>query len=113
MPTNRFGINRYWGPGVTSSHRSPPAREEEFREFSVLWLLGTDLPGAVLIQDSEGASLPPEDGGANEKGEQRHERVLRFSLTGVQLKFSAIGSHGIQLKNSRRRARRRPDHQIL
>lgn len=63
MATNGFDINRYWGPGgitqIPSSHRSPPAREKEIREFSVLWLLGTDLPGAVPVQDSEGVSLPP------------------------------------------------------
>jgi serine/threonine-protein kinase HipA len=49
------------------------------REFFVLWLLGTDLPGAVLAQDSEGAPLPPEDPGAREKAKRRQERVLRFS----------------------------------
>jgi hypothetical protein len=60
MPTNRFGINRYWGPGGITQIT---CREEEIREFSLLWLLGTDLAGAVLIQDSKGTSLPPEDGG--------------------------------------------------
>jgi serine/threonine-protein kinase HipA len=49
------------------------------------------------VQDSEGDSLPPEDAGAREKREQRHERILRFSVAGVQLKFSAIGSPGKQL----------------
>lgn len=44
-------------------HRSPPAREKEIGEFSVLRLLGTVWAGAVLVQDSKGTSLPPEDGG--------------------------------------------------
>src|SRR6266513_5210739 len=70
---------------------------KQVREFFLLWLLGTDLPGAVLAQDSEGEPLPPEDAGAGEKTKRRQEHVLRFSLAGVQLKFSAIGSPGKQL----------------
>jgi len=70
---------------------------KQIREFSLLWLLGTDLPGAVLAQDSEGAPLPPEDTATRVATKQRDERILRFSLAGVQLKFSAIGSPGKQL----------------
>jgi serine/threonine-protein kinase HipA len=53
---------------------------KQVREFFLLWLLGTDLPGAVFAQDVEGEPLPPEDPAA-----------------GVQLKFSAIGCPGKQL----------------
>jgi len=70
---------------------------KQIREFFLLWLLGTDLPGAVLAQDSEGTPLPPEDTATKAATEQRDERILRFSLAGVQLKFSAIGSPGKQL----------------
>jgi serine/threonine-protein kinase HipA len=71
----------------------------QVREFFLLWLLGADLPGAVRVQDAEGRSLPPvEDSSANaRKPVQRSEEVLRFSLAGVQLKFSAVGQPGKQL----------------
>jgi serine/threonine-protein kinase HipA len=67
------------------------------REFPLLWLVGADLPGAVIAEDSEGQALPP----AEEKSgtrEAQKEEVLRFSLAGVQLKFSAIGKGGKQLR---------------
>ncbi|HEV2988928.1 MAG TPA: type II toxin-antitoxin system HipA family toxin [Candidatus Angelobacter sp.] len=71
---------------------------KEVREFFLLWLLGTDLPGAVMIQDAEGRPLPPVE---TSKKQQRifdsREGVLRFSLAGVQLKFSAIGHPAKQL----------------
>lgn len=61
------------------------------REFFLLWVLGRDLPGALTIEPAEGEAWPP---GADEKGEgegRPHENALRFSLAGVQLKFSALG----------------------
>lgn len=71
---------------------------KEAREFFLLWLLGADLPGAVLVQESEGTPLPPaEDAQIEGAREKRSERILRFSLAGVQLKFSAIGTPGKQL----------------
>jgi serine/threonine-protein kinase HipA len=71
---------------------------KEAREFFLLWLLGTDLPGAVIVQESEGTALPPtDDAEIEEAKEKRPERILRFSLAGVQLKFSAIGTPGKQL----------------
>lgn len=58
------------------------------REFHLLWLLGADLPGAIVVEDAAGRlpqpdRTPPPDAG-------RSEGVLRFSLAGVQLKFSAV-----------------------
>ena len=61
------------------------------REFFLLWALGQDLPGAVTIQPSDSQAWPPDalDGpDADEHG--RRDDPLRFSLAGVQLKFSAI-----------------------
>ncbi|MCX6544132.1 MAG: type II toxin-antitoxin system HipA family toxin [Acidobacteria bacterium] len=58
------------------------------REFFLLWLVGADLPGAVVATASDGA-LPPR----TEEEEPTHledDRPLRFSLAGVQLKFSAV-----------------------
>jgi serine/threonine-protein kinase HipA len=70
---------------------------KEAREFFLLWLLGADLPGAVIVQESEGTPLPPADPEIKEKLEKQADRILRFSLAGVQLKFSAIGTPGKQL----------------
>jgi hypothetical protein len=52
----------------TGRHHPNCSRKRDPRILSSL-LLGTDLPGAVLVQDSAGASLPPEDGGANQTRE--------------------------------------------
>lgn len=66
------------------------------REFFLLWLLGEDLPGAPRVRPAEGDLLPPayaREAGAETDGERPDPNVsqaLRFSLAGVQLKFSAI-----------------------
>lgn len=59
------------------------------REFFLLWLLGEDLPGAVTVAplDAEGTAGPPMESAS----ESMYKKgVLRFSLAGVQLKFSAV-----------------------
>ena len=63
------------------------------REFFLLWVLGQDLAGAITVVPADGEDLPPTaqrnlDG--DESGERNEDSVLRFSLAGVQLKFSAI-----------------------
>lgn len=65
------------------------------REFFLLWILGRDLPGALTIRPADGESWPPGDEG-EEAAEQkrRHRNALRFSLAGVQLKFSALRNEG-------------------
>jgi len=64
------------------------------REFFVLWVLGKDLPGAITIRPADGHAWPPADGGGaaadNDRDDRRHDNALRFSLAGVQLKFSAV-----------------------
>ena len=68
---------------------------KEVREFFLLWLLGADLPGAVWVQDAEGNPLPPRDEGVETAPgdvNAQSRPPLRFSLAGVQLKFSAIGT---------------------
>ena len=59
------------------------------REFFLLWVLGQDLAGAVTIVPADGEALPPD---LNEavKDTAAHETPMRFSLAGVQLKFSAV-----------------------
>ena len=62
------------------------------REFFLLWALGADLPGAVTIVSADGEEWPPDAGhDANDHGDhERRNKALRFSLAGVQLKFSAM-----------------------
>ena len=64
------------------------------REFFLLWVLGEDLPGAVTVRPADGEDWPPEAGELQDEGavREREEKALRFSLAGVQLKFSAVTS---------------------
>jgi serine/threonine-protein kinase HipA len=66
------------------------------REFFLLWALGQDLPGAVIVRAPDGEEIM---GGADEYEEDddhqhAHDQAggapLRFSLAGIQLKFSAV-----------------------
>ena len=65
------------------------------REFFLLWILGRDLPGALTIRPADGEPWPP---GLDREPEvaaaRRRQDVLRFSLAGVQLKFSAVETTG-------------------
>ena len=61
------------------------------REFFLLWALGKDLPGAVTIRPADGEAWPADDDeGEHDRAGRQHENALRFSLAGVQLKFSAV-----------------------
>lgn len=61
------------------------------REFFLLWVLGKDLPGAVTIAPADGETWPPDENGRlRDRAHDPKETALRFSLAGVQLKFSAI-----------------------
>lgn len=60
------------------------------REFFLIWVLGRDLPGAVTIEPADGEAWPPLDDLDPIEQAKVHEDILRFSLAGVQLKFSAI-----------------------
>jgi serine/threonine-protein kinase HipA len=64
------------------------------REFFLLWVLGDDLPGAVTVRPVDGEEWPPEAGEPLDEDavRLRDEKALRFSLAGVQLKFSAVTS---------------------
>lgn len=61
------------------------------REFHLLWTLGHDLPGAMTITPAEGEMWPSD---AAQRAETHDDgtrsNALRFSLAGVQLKFSAV-----------------------
>lgn len=59
------------------------------REFLLLWVLGQDLPGAILVEPADGEALPPHVHESVDELSSR-EKAMRFSLAGVQLKFSAV-----------------------
>ena len=60
------------------------------REFFLLWVLGQDLSGAVTVESAEGEALPPDVNEPTNDEEPQKEGALRFSLAGVQLKFSGV-----------------------
>lgn len=61
------------------------------RDFPLLWLLGEDLPGAVIARHPQGEALHLEDSPAIlNPALEENPNVLKFSLAGVQLKFSAV-----------------------
>jgi serine/threonine-protein kinase HipA len=60
------------------------------REFHLLWALGRDLPGAIIARGPGGADFLPAGGDDVRAGSGGGEAPLRFSLAGVQLKFSAL-----------------------
>lgn len=61
------------------------------REFYMLWVLGQDLPGAIVVQPVDGEELPPAAHEGDGWEPEDRANLMRFSLAGVQLKFSAIG----------------------
>jgi len=60
------------------------------REFFLLWVLGQDLTGAITIKPADGEELPPSVSEPVGDGEENKHGAMRFSLAGVQLKFSAV-----------------------
>ena len=61
------------------------------REFFLLWVLGEDLAGAVTVRPIDREAWPPDTNeGPEAAAGNTREDALRFSLAGVQLKFSAI-----------------------
>lgn len=61
------------------------------RDFFLLWVFGADLPGAITIRSEDGENWPRKDG-LHEEDQSDSEKVLHFSLAGVQLKFSAASN---------------------
>jgi serine/threonine-protein kinase HipA len=61
------------------------------REFFLIAILGADLPGALTVTPMEKiAQLVAEHASGHAPQEHMPEAALRFSLAGVQLKFSAV-----------------------
>ena len=79
--------------GTLRDYLARRAGVKAVREYHLLAQLGHDLPGAVraLAVDAEESEADEPD---EEAVEKQAERALRFSLAGVQLKFSAIKAQG-------------------
>jgi serine/threonine-protein kinase HipA len=75
--------------GPLRTYLAKRANVNEHREFFLLRLLGADLPGAVSVRPAAGQALRLE-----EALEEEPPHALRFSLAGVQLKFSALRNAG-------------------
>lgn len=78
--------------GPMRTYLAERANVNPARDFFLLWVLGIDLPGAISVRPADGEAWPlgvDEDGDDHHDAEQ-HENALRFSLAGVQLKFSAV-----------------------
>lgn len=62
------------------------------REFFLLWVLGRDLPGAVTVKPADGILWPSQSEQSEDKKTENNfqDALFRFSLAGVQLKFSAV-----------------------
>ena len=82
--------------GALRTYLAKRARVKPSREFFLAWVLGRDLPGAVQIVPSGSSPLPlAERSDELQQDSAAEEAMLRFSLAGVQLKFSAVsGSSG-------------------
>jgi serine/threonine-protein kinase HipA len=77
--------------GPLRTYLAKHARVKPMRDFPLLWLLGNDLPGALVLRNPEGDMLPPHDDTSAPDLATDGDRVFRFSLAGVQIKFSATG----------------------
>ncbi len=77
--------------GPLRTYLAERAGVKAVREFFLLWVLGLDLPGAITIGPADGESWPPDVDDDSGQDHDRDENAFRFSLAGVQLKFSAIG----------------------
>lgn len=77
--------------GPLRSYLAEKANVNPDREFFLLAALGADLPGAVVVSPLD--APPLEDEGEQPPAKHPDEpTALRFSLAGVQLKFSAIAN---------------------
>ncbi|PBC09414.1 HipA domain-containing protein [Mesorhizobium sp. WSM3859] len=81
--------------GPLRTYLAERAGVSDRREFFLLWVLGRDLPGALTIAPADGEAWPEVNDEDNEEARRkRRTNTLRFSLAGVQLKFSAVKNPG-------------------
>lgn len=58
------------------------------QELELLARLGTDLPGAVVVEPTDQSTIQTVPGGQG--GTDQQDQDIRFSLAGVQLEFSGV-----------------------
>lgn len=81
--------------GVLRQYLADRAGVSEHAEFDLLEKLGADLPGAITVRPTEAAALiAAEDEAESAEPSTEPSGRLRFSLAGVQLKFSALENKG-------------------
>ncbi len=78
--------------GHLRSYLTERAGIKDVREFNLLWILGRDVSGNVSIRPAGGEDWPPNEDKTLSKAEaaRKQQQAMRFSLAGVQLKFSAL-----------------------
>jgi serine/threonine-protein kinase HipA len=79
--------------GVLRDYLAKRAGVKAAREFQLLAALGNDLPGAIRAVPVEGTKIA-EGELTEEAAKEIARQALRFSLAGVQLKFSGLKRHG-------------------
>lgn len=79
--------------GMLRDYLARRAGVKAVREYQLLAELGADLPGAVEVVPA-GRETVVHDGEETSEVAEQAKRALRFSLAGVQLKFSAIKNQG-------------------
>lgn len=82
--------------GPLRDYLAQKAGVKSARELYLLWALGQDLPGAVTVAPMDGERWPDSTNAdsSDDDSKQREQNALRFSLAGVQLKFSALHNTG-------------------
>lgn len=81
--------------GTLREYVTRHAGVKSIRDFPILQVVGDDLPGAVVVR-AEGDGPLPQDWEVVQAPitPAREQEAMRFSLAGVQMKFSAVGSPG-------------------
>lgn len=79
--------------GTLRDYLARRAGVKAVREYQLLGQLGADLPGAVEVVPAGAGALIVDESNTDEVAKQT-KHALRFSLAGVQLKFSAIKNQG-------------------
>ena len=79
--------------GTLRDYLARRAGVKAVREYQLLGQLGADLPGAVEVLPVGVETIIQDEADTSEVAEQA-KHALRFSLAGVQLKFSAIRNDG-------------------
>lgn len=78
--------------GALRDYLAKRAGIKPMREYPLLEVLGPDLPGAVTVRRVGDGVVDDDDGNPQDERDDDAARqgALRFSLAGVQLKFSAV-----------------------